>query len=187
MGAVCSSSQQREGDRALEQRRLKYCCSLADKGLKSVPPAAMESSNLLRLDLSHNQLCELPHTLGKLVNLQELLLPGNRLVGLPEQIGLCIALEKIQAANNRLATLPDSVGDLSRLRVLGLRDNLMQTVPSALGRCRQLRTLDVSLAPVPLSICAPSHAVRSHLMAPCVIEYSCKTTRSTSYRIASGG
>ena len=147
MGNGCSSAQMSECEKALERGRENHWCSLAGKGLKCVPPPAMEASTLLRLDLSRNMLRELPHTLGKLVNLQALFLRENRLVSLPEEIGLCVALEEIHADSNRLTALPDSVGDLFALRVLRLRDNLLHTVPNTLGRCHRLRVLDVRALP----------------------------------------
>lgn len=172
MGAGCSSSssQEGEGGRSLERRRRKHCCSLVGKGLKSVPPAPMEASNLLRLDLSGNQLSDLPRTLGKLVNLQQLLLRGNRLVGLPEQIGLCAALEEIYADRNRLVTLPP----LGR-GPLQITDTQIGRQPDAYGHACAWPLPSTAHPPREflqgfLAICTPSRAACSHLVTACAVE-----------------
>lgn len=76
------------------------------------------------LDLSGNELAELPPQIGKLTQLKKLILSkheyddkgsyirtvGNRLSTLPPEIGLLVQLEELQIVKNQLSSLPAEFG-----------------------------------------------------------------------------
>jgi hypothetical protein len=96
---------------------------------------------LVELDLSYNQLTELPDSIGNLSNLQVLSLHLNKLTGLPNTIGNLINLQVLKLGRNKLAGLPDSIGNLVNLQELWLDDNRLTGLPDSIGNLRNLQQL----------------------------------------------
>eukprot|EP01062_Namystynia_karyoxenos_P035304 TRINITY_DN25872_c0_g1_i3.p1 TRINITY_DN25872_c0_g1~~TRINITY_DN25872_c0_g1_i3.p1 ORF type:complete len:607 (+),score=143.96 TRINITY_DN25872_c0_g1_i3:84-1823(+) len=154
--------------------------SLAGRGLAAWPPdlSALDQidydgkqwwtqQELVKLDLSHNELCELPQDIDTLPMLQGLqtvtllenrlqllpdrlfMLPGltklhaarNRISELPETLGEAMGLQELDLAGNVLGGLPPGIGNLHRLTVLNLGGNALRELPESLSGCASLRTL----------------------------------------------
>ena len=79
--------------------------------------------SLLTLDLSHNQLQQLPDSFGTLINLRSLFLNSNKLTRLNESITQLVQLEKLSLANNNISELCPDIGQLVKLEVLNLSGN----------------------------------------------------------------
>lgn len=79
-------------------------------------------SRLLVLDISSNQLTELPSCIISLTQLQELYINNNKIKKLPEAIGNLSNLMVLDASNNQLQELPTSLCQLE-LVVLSIRNN----------------------------------------------------------------
>ena len=101
--------------------------SLAEMGLKSLPPVFDNGSLVSRLnhlDLSGNQLTTLPVPICLLKNLASLHLNHNQFSTLPEDI---ILLEKnlvtLELSHNQFSTLPKPIAWLKSLRLLDLSHN----------------------------------------------------------------
>ena len=99
-------------------------------------------SHLRELELSNNQLPELPASIGQLTNLEELSLYRNRLISLPPEIGLLGELEKLDLSNNRLTSLPRSIGSLINLEYLDLQCNHIIPWPTELINQLERQNLD---------------------------------------------
>jgi hypothetical protein len=78
---------------------------------------------LTELDLSHNRLQRVPHTLGNLGCLAKLLLNNNKLRSVPANLGALAQLTVLNVEKNDLAKLPSSLSCLTRLERLGLNNN----------------------------------------------------------------
>ena len=122
---------------------------------------------LAELDLSGNNLRELPHGLGALHGLRKLYLQCNRISALPDDLcraGSCSDLRELWVDHNdlsslpadwtglqrlvslhvgwnRLAVLPGSICHLRRLSELLVQHNILEALPPGLGCMPQLRCL----------------------------------------------
>ncbi len=95
------------------------------------------------LDLTGNQLSELPDALAEFSKLRIIFCSENRFTELPEVLGRCPALTMVGFKANRIATV--SAASLpARLRWLILTDNAIEQLPEELGRCTDLQKLMLS-------------------------------------------
>ncbi|CAM9648726.1 unnamed protein product [Ectocarpus sp. 13 AM-2016] len=178
----------------LKQARASGSLNLTSKGLEEVPGQVFnlldgvdaadgekfwEACELQRLDLSFNQITELPAAVSNLSVLVSLKLRKNRLSAVPPELfsleslslldltgnairelpeeGLCeaVALKGLLLSGNRLSRLPSSVGSLHGLETLELGDNTIRSLPESIDGLKRLATLTVSnngLASLPESL-----------------------------------
>ena len=128
---------------------------ISDNQLRDLPPEIGLVTSLLILSLSGNALSTLPDSLCNLKSLRRLTVNSNRLVKLPERIGDLKRLELLNLSSNKLQEIPDSLVELFRLTHLLLQCNNIRYLPVEMGSCRALKRLDVrsnSLAELPLTI-----------------------------------
>ncbi|UPW17879.1 leucine-rich repeat-containing serine/threonine-protein kinase [Agarivorans sp. TSD2052] len=137
------------------------------EGLKVFPPEIFTLADSLEiLDLSDNQLNDLPDDLPRLVNLKILFLSNNCFEHIPGVLQHCPKLEMIgfkankisQVAegclpvntrwliltDNQISRLPNSMGQLSRLQKLALAGNKLAELPSSMALCRSLELVRLS-------------------------------------------
>lgn len=122
-----ASSESREGwerarekaleliDKAKSTKRL----DLSGLGLRALPVEALELTELLELQVSNNNLYDLPS----------------------EMFERCTKIERLGLAGNRLRRLPKSVGNLKSLRGVWAHGNCLRTIPREIGACESLRNL----------------------------------------------
>lgn len=91
-------------------------------------PRPLTSIPNLILDLSNNDLADLPDDIAKLKLLRWLIVKNNQLVKLPESLGDLKTLEFLNLGHNKLRILPDSLQALNKLRHLYLGDNNLQQI-----------------------------------------------------------
>ena len=111
--------------------------------LSDLPTEIFRHGNLSRLYLRENQLTTLPAGIDSLESLTTLDLSKNRLTTLPEGIGGLERLTTLDLSKNRLTTLPEGIGGLERLTTLDLRVNQLTTLPEGIGGLKSLTTLDL--------------------------------------------
>jgi internalin A len=117
------------------------------------------------LDLSGNDLTELPPSIGKLKNLKKLILGkwdseqqksfGNKLTSLPLEISKLTNLRSLDLSDNSFSEIPDSITRLTNLRSLDLSDNSFSEIPDSITRLTNLQSLNLSynsLSTIPDSI-----------------------------------
>ncbi|CAK1603456.1 unnamed protein product [Parnassius mnemosyne] len=115
---------------------------LSQNIIRSVPETVGGLQSLTYLDLSSNQLTELPREVCQMP-LQVLLVPDNLLATLPKEIGKMSSLAELDASNNRLTQVPMTLGDCAGLRALDLSNNQLGLLPLQITYLR-LEHLDVS-------------------------------------------
>ena len=76
---------------------------------------------LNHLNISGNQLKDLPATLFKLEQLKFLDLSNNQLSVLPDTVGEAKSLVELRVVNNKLEKLPETFGGLEKIEVLDLK------------------------------------------------------------------
>lgn len=111
--------------------------------------SASKESKLLRslerLDLRGCNLTELRASyFGRLVYLTALDLSDNQLMELPGSMSNLSKLRELYLSSNKFTTLPDSIGDLSELKVLDLSNNELTMLPQWLGKLKNLRKIYVT-------------------------------------------
>jgi len=96
------------------------------------------------LNLSYNQIQNLPVEIEQLVNLEKLILNNNRIQSLPKQVFTLKNLKNLSIAENKLTSLPDNIGELTSLEELDLSSNqtlsLQQAFP-IIGKSKSLKKL----------------------------------------------
>ena len=117
---------------------------LSGNQLSEVPPELGSLSNLTHLYLYDNQLSGVPPELGSLSNLEWLWLQRNQLSDVPSELGSLSNLEWLHLSGNQLSGVPPELGSLSNLEWLWLQRNQLSEVPSELGSLSNLEWLDLS-------------------------------------------
>ncbi|MEQ9001383.1 MAG: COR domain-containing protein [Coleofasciculus sp. B1-GNL1-01] len=102
------------------------------------------------LDLSDNNIQELPAEIGQLTALQSFDLSDNNIQKLPPQIGQLTALQSLQLWDNKIQKLPAEIGQLTSLQSLNLRGNKLQELPPEIQQLLNLKTLDLRGNPLPI-------------------------------------
>ncbi len=115
--------------------------NLTNQQLTELPKEIGQLTELTYLSLENNQLTELPKEIGQLTKLNILLLLENKIHSLPKEIGQLSALGILDLDSNRLTELPKEIGQLTRLRQLWLSDNQLTILTEEIGRLTQLNTL----------------------------------------------
>lgn len=101
---------------------------LSNQNLTEVPQSVFKQAQLTELDLSHNKLHgALPSEVNKLTSLVTLNLSNNEFTGVPAEVGQLRNLEILNLSNNQLTGLPNELGNLTRLKLLDLSGNAYST------------------------------------------------------------
>ncbi len=139
---------------------------LAEK-LTEFPTEVFDLADSLEvLDLSNNQLDNLPVDFGRLKQLKILFLSNNEFEHLPSVLADCPKLEMIAFKANRISmvpenalprqtrwliltdnlieVLPDSMGSLHRLQKLALAGNKLIELPESMANCKNLELVRIS-------------------------------------------
>lgn len=124
------------------------------------------ADSLETLDLSNNQLSELPEDLHRLTKLKILFCSNNHFTHLPSMLANCPNLEMIGfksnqitcvpasalpektrwliLTDNKVSELPEELGQLSRLEKLMLSGNQLTRLPTSLHQCHNLGLIRLS-------------------------------------------
>jgi Protein kinase domain len=118
-------------------KQLKLACGLTD-----FPPEIFELAETLEiLDLSGNELCDLPSDLHRLKKLRIIFCSNNQFSHLPEVLGQCENLSMIGFKANKINHIPEIAIPTRTLRWFIVTDNALKKVPNALGECAKLQKL----------------------------------------------
>ncbi|KAJ1773819.1 cysteinyl-tRNA synthetase [Coemansia sp. RSA 1843] len=100
---------------------------------------------LVFLDLSHNQLTELPTDIFmNLPMLEHLILDSNHIVSLPSSVGNLSNLVHLSCTNNILSLIPIELTRLENLNILDLHNNNLKLLPPEIWLMPKLAVLNLS-------------------------------------------
>lgn len=117
-------------------KRLDLAC-----GLTEFPREIFDLADSLEvLNLTNNQLTDLPDDLSRLHKLRILFCSENRFTHLPAAIGSCPNLSMVGFKANQIETVNEASLPAS-LRWLILTDNRISQLPSSIGKCTALQKL----------------------------------------------
>lgn len=111
------------------------------KGYDKFPRARVDLFWLTSLDLSNNDITELPKDIGLLNKLIEVNLSMNNLKEIPKEFSLLTNLKKLDVSFNNLDKVPTTIFQLSKLTSLNLSNNNITELPKEIGLLTKLRKL----------------------------------------------
>lgn len=100
--------------------------------------------NLTLLNISKNQLADLPSEICQLKSLELLDLSDNKLTKLPAEIELLTRLRSLDVSNNQLTLLPLQIGNLKNLEELRVQNNPLGIISPAIYTLDNLKRLKLS-------------------------------------------
>lgn len=127
--AEAIQSEQDDVDTILQRAESSSVCDLSYCNLTAIPPALVDISNLMKLNLEANNLLEIPDDFGGLCFLKELRLRRNRLRALPSSMCMMDALEVLDISNNLIEAIPHEFSDMVALVKLVADFNYLSEIP----------------------------------------------------------
>ena len=102
--------------------------------------------NIVSLDLSGQELTELPKWIGNLQKLEKLDVSVNKLSDLTEELWSLRNLKTLDVTGNQLSKISDKIGDLASLEILrlskrGISGNKFGNIPESIGSLQNLQEI----------------------------------------------
>ena len=116
---------------------------LTYNNITQLPIEIVQLTRITTLSLAYNKLTQLPGEIGQLTQLTTLYLQNNNLTQVPVELGQLAQLTTLYLCNNKLTHLPVEIGQLAQLTILYLSNNNLTQVPVELGQLAQLITLNL--------------------------------------------
>lgn len=104
---------------------------LSSQDLKELPSDFDKLKNVLALDISENKGIDLTN-IGRLQNLQVLFIEDCELIVVPEELGLLNKIFALNLNENSISLLPDSIKNLHNLIGFNLSDNKFEEIPACI-------------------------------------------------------
>ncbi|WP_230968440.1 COR domain-containing protein, partial [Nostoc sp. WHI] len=108
-------------------------------------------TNLTQLDLSGNQITQIPEAITNLTNLTRFHIGGNKITQIPEAIANLTNLTQLDLSGNQITQIPEAIANLTNLTQLDLSYNQITQIPEAIESLLKLETLDLRGNPLPIS------------------------------------
>ncbi len=126
-----------------------------EKTYKSLQDALKEPAKVHRLNLSSQNLTEIPGEVSRLPNLYHLNLSTNQVRQLSPALFGLTHLEELHLQSNLLTEIPAEIAKLKNLRELYLKTNLLKSLPlDALVKLKKLEILMIKDNPLPANLVA---------------------------------
>jgi hypothetical protein len=133
----------------LEMGEMKWirALNLAGNLFTKIPEQVLGMKNLVQLDLSHNKLGALD-TGFTFKRIEFLDISFNQIYQLPGEIAQLKRLKYFRCTDNRLQELPAGISDLTLLEELNLEGNKLKSLPEKLYKLKKLRVLKLGGNPL---------------------------------------
>ncbi|MGL1889819.1 MAG: leucine-rich repeat-containing serine/threonine-protein kinase [Reichenbachiella sp.] len=128
------SLEELKSGKLIGSKALKIAC-----GLREFPKEILALADTLEiLDLSDNELTELPDSIAQLKKLRIIFFQKNNFTAFPAILAACSALRMIGFKSNQIHTVPENAFP-PMLRWLVLTDNRIKKLPKSIGGCHLLQ------------------------------------------------
>ena len=115
------------------------------KGIKKVPWRIDKIYNLQVLELTDNQLNDLPKSIANLSYLQHLILDKNLFENIPAEVFNIKNLKILKLNENKIEDIPNEIGKLNQIESLSLSGNNIHQIPEELFSLEKLRILKLEV------------------------------------------
>jgi len=139
-------SKRYEGLKTAETEGIENVLKISFHGRKmgTLSPRVASFTYLATLDVSYNDLTDLPEELSSLHYLQGFYARGNKLTVFPEQIFLLPLLARLDLSENLIREIPPEIIKMDQLVSLNLAHNGCSSLPEGIGNMLNLEKLDLS-------------------------------------------
>ena len=117
---------------------------LSNNNLSDLPAEFASLTRLKRVFLSFNQFKHIPAVLAQCPALVMIAFKGNQISEFAQH-SLPLTTQWLILTDNRIEQLPESFGELKQLRKLALAGNRLHTLPSSMQQCTNLELVRLSL------------------------------------------
>ncbi|MEA3477082.1 MAG: hypothetical protein U9R60_02795 [Bacteroidota bacterium] len=131
-------------DKALATPDAVYKLSLIKNGLVAVPEEVYEFKYLNTLELTMNELNDLPVYIGDMLYLQSLYLTSNKFTMVPEPVYNLKNLKRIRMGGNQLSEIPQQLVMMQSIQELFFGKNMITEIPSATFDMQDLYVLKLN-------------------------------------------
>ena len=109
---------------------------LSNNLLPGLPPTVSRLQTLRKLNLSSNQIRELPPEICQLTGLEALEVKHNLMKGLPNKFGRLKSLKALNLSSNQFEQFPGQLCELEALRELRIGANFISHLPPTIGKLK---------------------------------------------------
>lgn len=128
-----------------EKAELSGILQLKGLNLQAFPEFFFEmGKSLSEIDISRNQICEIPNAALGMVSLKTLRLNNNRLKMVPSSFAACTSLTMMNVSHNCLTHIPFCINGMCELRHAFLQNNEILFLDGPFEGCTKLVSLNVS-------------------------------------------
>ncbi|GMH37248.1 hypothetical protein BSKO_05121 [Bryopsis sp. KO-2023] len=117
---------------------------LSSNNLVDLPDELAEFQYIRVLRLKYNQLKKLPSVMVHLQQLMVLELSGNQITKVDEFVAHLPHIKELDLSGNLLKEIPDAICEMPSIQVLQLENNRIEQLPENIGHLKSLIRLDVS-------------------------------------------
>ena len=117
---------------------------LSNQNLKEIPKEIFALKNLKKLILRNNQIKIIPSDIERLKRLETLDLSGNNISNFYAKICSLTNLKILNLNNNKIKSLPIQIANLQNLLSLHISNNIITVVPQEIYKLKKVRELDIS-------------------------------------------
>lgn len=116
---------------------------ISNNEIKEIPKELEALQNLRILIINNNQITDLDPGITNLINLEVLDASNNKINKISAEIAKLTKLEQLQLQNNMIKELPDGISALISLEMLVLEGNMIEKLPKKIGELSNLTILDL--------------------------------------------